>query len=388
MSARVSFLSFLSSLSFAAFAVAVGGCFGAGGQGPEDVPLGPGDGGTDAGSPDTGRPHEGDDARIDDAPPASDVGLDAAHDTGTSSTDGGPPDVPPTTGHSTRVITYVPNWNGSFASWAAKIEFTRFTHINLAFANADDGSNELGLGDSDDSVKKFIAAAHASKVKVMASLGGGADSDKLTRHYAPGNVDAFVAKVGSFLDRLGLDGVDVDVESPGKMGKNVDTFVAKLHDLVKPKGQLLTAAVARWIQDGGSGMSAPTYALFDFVNVMSYGTYDDALADMKYFTETARVPKAQVVLGVKFYADCSGACDKPEEAGHYMLYRDVLKYYPDAWNKDLVDADGSKLFYVGEATMKRLADLSKDYGGVMSWELTGDASGAHSLMGVIAKEIP
>ena len=33
----------------------------------------------------------------------------------------------------TKVVMYLPNWSGSFASWATKVDFTKMTHLNLAF---------------------------------------------------------------------------------------------------------------------------------------------------------------------------------------------------------------------------------------------------------------
>jgi chitinase len=61
--------------------------------------------------------------------------------------------------------------------------------------------------------------------------------------------------------------------------------------------------------------------------------------------------------------------------------------YPNAWRVDTVSGgplDAGKGFnYVGEDTMAREVQLGKQYGGVMVWELMGDAPAPHSLLQVI-----
>jgi hypothetical protein len=96
-------------------------------------------------------------------PPAEDA---AASGEGGAAPDAGAPksDV--------RVVAYLPNYAGTYATWATTIDFTKMTHLNLAFATAD-SSNQWDMGDSDSDVAALVTAAHAKGVLVLASLGGG-----------------------------------------------------------------------------------------------------------------------------------------------------------------------------------------------------------------------
>ena len=288
---------------------------------------------------------------------------------------------------SRRVVGYVPNWNGSYTTWATRLDFSKLTHINLAFANAGNGNNRISLANDAD-IAALVTAAHRAGVKVLPSLGGASGSDGLTTHYAAANVDAFVDSIDQYMTAHDFDGIDVDVESPGSMGAPFGTFIQKLGAKVHAKGKLLSAAVAQWIQ---RDMPDASLAVFDFINVMSYdacgtwtdacehATYDQALGDLDYYANTKHVPKNKIVLGVPFYGYCWGAC--PDG---YNLYTDILKAHPDAWNKDWIDQGGAKWSYNGQPTMMKKAALAKQYGGLMIWEMSGDVAGDHSLLQTIA----
>jgi chitinase len=274
----------------------------------------------------------------------------------------------------TRMVAYLPDWSGSFSSWADKIDFSKMTYLDLSFANPD-ASHVLHIGGGGDaSLDALIAKAHAAGTKVMISLAGASDSASFSEHYTPQNVDTLVSNIDAFIDQHQFDGVDVDVESPENMGQNYDTFVTKLIAKVRPKNKLVTAAVAEWLQDG---MADETLLKFDFINVMSYLTYDIGVKDMKYYNEEKGVPKDKIVFGVPFYGDCKGSCDS------YLLYKDILQDYPNAWQSDRIEQNGATITYTGEATMAKKTQFSKEYGGVMFWELSGDAAAPHSLYKVI-----
>jgi GH18 family chitinase len=287
---------------------------------------------------------------------------------------------------STRVIGYLPNWYGSYTSWASRVDFSRLTHVNLAFAlGNDDGS--LGLA-SDADLGAFVAAAHAQGVKVFPSLCGGGGDPTITPHYQPGEVDSFVDKIIEFAVAHDFDGIDVDVEAPDKMGAVYDTFIAKLEAQARPLGLEVTAAVAQWMQ---YGMSDATLRSFDFINVMSYdntgtwtgpgehSSYQQAVDAIDFYVNRG-VPREKIVLGVPFYGYCWGNC--PGGDSVYVLYKDILSTYPDAWDMDWIERDGAKYSYNGVATMQAKAQLGAQYGGLMIWELGGDraTSDAHSLL--------
>lgn len=294
--------------------------------------------------------------------------------------------TPPVT-PSKRVIGYLPNWNGSYASWVGKVDFGKVTHINLAFALGDANGN-LGLA-SDSDLQTFIKAAHAKGVKVFPSLCGGGGDSKIAPFYEPAKVDDFVNKIINFTTRNGFDGIDVDVEAPDRMGAKYDTFIAKLKAKAAPLGLPVTAAVAQWMQ---YGMSDATLRSFDFVNIMSYdatgtwtsagahSSYDQAVKDLAYYTSKG-VEKSKLVLGVPFYGYCWGSCGGGQTST-YVLYKDILAKFPNAAGADWIDQGGAKYSYNGTATMAKKTDLAEQYGGIMIWELSGDVatSNGNSLL--------
>ena len=128
-----------------------------------------------------------------------------------------------------------------------------------------------------------------------------------------------------------------------------------------------------------------TLHLFDFVNVMNYSDYSDAVQALTYYAETKKVPKDKITLGVPFFAQ-SGDGNIEE------TFSTVLAAYPNAFNMDSVsggDLDGGvTLYYVGGASMARQTELGKEYGGIMIWELSQDGAPPNSLMQVIDEHFP
>ncbi|ATB41028.1 hypothetical protein CYFUS_006490 [Cystobacter fuscus] len=288
------------------------------------------------------------------------------------------PTTPPPTTTRTRVVGYLPNWYGSYASWVGRVDFDKLTHVNLAFALGD-ANGHLELAPSSD-LATFVNAAHAKGVKVFPSLCGGGGDGRITPFYQPSKVDAFVDHIIDFVVSNNMDGIDVDVEAPDRMGAAYDTFIAKLIAKARPRGLPVTAAVSQWMQ---YGMSDTTLRSFDFITVMSYdnagtwtgagehSSYAQAQTALAFYTNKG-VSKDKIVLGVPFYGYCWGNCGG--QSSTYVLYKDILAKYPNAWNADWISADGAQYSYNGLATMRAKTTLGKQYGGIMIWELAGDQS--------------
>jgi GH18 family chitinase len=273
----------------------------------------------------------------------------------------------------TRLIAYLPTYRGSYADWAERIDFTKMTHLNLAFANpGDDGY--FGIGQSDEEVKALVHAAHAAGTKVLASLGGGGGDQILANGYEQHDAHELVANLDAFVTRLELDGVDVDMEAPGRMHQEYLDFVDACVETFRPQGKLVTAAVAPWIQEQlDQEVTTHMLAAFDFVNIMSYSDMTNTMNDLAYY-EGLGVPREEMVVGVRFFGnDGNGEVD----------YSHILELYPDAWMYDEIHDDGYDVYYTGPATMATFAELSKGYGGIMFWELGEDVSGEHSLYGAL-----
>ena len=281
--------------------------------------------------------------------------------------------TPPASG--LHVVAYLPNYSGSYSTWAKKLSFDKMTHLNLAFALAT-SANQWDMGASDASVKAIVDAAHAAGVKVLPSLGGGGgDQTVLARYNDAASVGPLVDNLDAFVAAHDFDGVDIDIESPENLGAKYSTFVDMVVAKLRPEGKLVTAAVAQYLQDS---MSDATLHEFDFVNVMIYSNLSDTMKGATYYAVTKKVPKNLVVLGAGFFGD---------SGNNEYSYAQILAADPTAWSKDQATVGGTTVHYEGMATMKQLADYSKGYGGIMVWELTEDTFDDHSLFTVIQGEM-
>jgi len=211
-----------------------------------------------------------------------------------------------------KAAIYIDNWSGSFASWSTKIDFTKMTHLILAFATVS-GANTWGnsLGDTDD-VQTIVAAAHAKNVKVLVSIGGGGgDQSVISAYQSASNIAPLVANLDTMVASMNLDGVDVDLESPSSMtpSSNYSAFVSALIATFHPEGKLVTSATAEYIVEGQNA-DATTYATlssFDFINDMIYSnTLSDFTNEASWWTGSpVHLPPDHLVLGICF-GECGG----------------------------------------------------------------------------------
>jgi len=271
-----------------------------------------------------------------------------------------------------RLIAYLPNYSGSYGTWAKTIDFTKMTHLNLAFATAN-SSNGWSMGASDADVKALVDAAHAKGVKVLASLGGGGgDQTVIAQFKNAANIPALVSNLDTFVTARNFDGVDIDIEDGNNLGANYSTFVASIVSKLRPKGKLVTAAVAQYLQ---GSMSDATLNSFDFINVMIYSNYNDTVNAMTFYASTKGIAKSKLVLGAGFFGQDSN--------WNEYAYKDILAADSSAWNKDQAYVNGMLVNYTGMASMMKLADYSKGFGGIMFWELSEDTTDSHSLYKVL-----
>src|SRR6478752_2770318 len=304
-----------------------------------------------------------------------------------------------------RVVGYLPTYRPLDPSG---IDLDTLTHLNLAFVapKTDQPGSPLDfVKGQPDEIKNLITAAHEKHVKVLGALGGGTDGPRVSKALAL-DPQAFLNSTLEFLDRYGLDGIDIDIEGeaiePITYEKLVTGLVAQL-----PAGKLLTAAVANYMRGNYRALDK-----VDFLNVMSYdqcgswseapcphSTYTQAEHDLEYWsteywkTAGGVFDKANVVLGVPFYGRCWGAgclafTGDPAQM-EAPTYQQVLAF----WSKneggnpmDVPDLLEDKTYYLSlnsRQTIESKAILAKNYGGIMIWELGQDAEGPSSLFSAI-----
>jgi chitinase len=290
-----------------------------------------------------------------------------------------------------RLVGYLFGAKGvDLAESIKSLDLSRVTDLNLAFGDppkcegtctAQSDMTFSIKGQQDADVDAVITAAHAAGVKVFLSVGGGGGDQMIIQFYNAGLSAPLVASLDQYIRAHHFDGVDVDIEDPANMGQPFASFVSLLTFDLHAEGKLVTAAVAKYLQ---ASMPGSALHQFDFINVMNYSSYADAVTALQFYAQDENVPKDKIVLGVPFVA--SNAGDSREED-----YNTILSAYPNAWKVNLVGGgaldDGQGFYYVGEDTMAQETQLGKQYGGIMVWHLLGDAAAPHSLLKVIERNL-
>jgi len=278
-----------------------------------------------------------------------------------------------------KVIGYLPSWSGSVSS----IQFSKLTHVNYAFASPNwDGSYQPI--DNTSKLSSMVSSAHAAGVKAMLSVGGGGGGGGFAGIVASSsNISNFVNNTISLCNQYGLDGIDIDWEypSPGTQANQFLTMMTALSTALHNSGRTLSVAV---IGDGDGGqIVSGIFNVVDIVMIMAYddnnflhSTYELGTQCMVYWLNRG-CPASKTVLGVPFYGHDSS--QDPNSATAEVEYNTILA---DGANASL-DAFGS-FGYNGLLTMKSKTSYAMSVGaGVGIWELSGDGTGANSLLSAI-----
>ncbi|MCF2488195.1 glycosyl hydrolase family 18 protein [Dyadobacter sp. CY347] len=287
-----------------------------------------------------------------------------------------------------KVIGYLPNRMDLLAS-ARQIDFTKITHLYIAFINPDSLGNLTGT----ENLKEVAALAHSRNVRIMASIGGGGAPEYYPSFLIGEKKSKLINDLVNLAVDNDLDGIDVDLEG-ALIDANYESFVTDLAAPLKKQNKLITAAIATVYKDQ---FTDKALAQFDFVNIMSYdrtgpwrpdkpgphAPYSMAEEDLQYWLETRKIPKNKLTLGVPFYGYGFGGT-APES----MSYKNILRQYPDSVKEDQMHLNGGMVYYNGLPTIRKKTELAKQkVSGVMIWQLLQDSTGAKSLLGEIDRVV-
>jgi chitinase len=202
------------------------------------------------------------------------------------------------------IVGYVPSWQGDNAA----IDYSKFTHLNYAFA-IPNTNGTIGAVDNSAKLTDLVNRGHATNTKVILSIGGWLSSspDNTPFESIANNssyVTTFVNACANLITQYNLDGVDIDWEYPNsqtRWNNLMNPLATKVHSM----GKLLTAAVP-----GGAfaGDRVGNLTILDLVNIMSYdcncptnSPYSEAVSNMTYWTNRG-VPANKRIMGVPFYS--------------------------------------------------------------------------------------
>ena len=288
-----------------------------------------------------------------------------------------------------RTVGYLPSYRGMLSTWATTLDFSLVSYIDVCFGTVDDSGT---VGYPDPALRAFVSAAHAKGTKVCLALGGATTIDNLgalAGQIAPANRAAFVSKITSYAMTTGLDCIDIDFEGNG-VNQDYEGFVTALGPALKAQGKQMSAALASWF---GDKVTSPALQAFDFVNVMAYDLHNpggnatpvqsSSMADSKQEIDYwigRGLAKDKAVFGVPFY----GYRWKPgATTGEAVVYADLLKTYGGSAATDQITKDGATIFLNSKSTIISKAQMARQYGGIMVWELGQDATGENSLLRAI-----
>jgi chitinase len=261
------------------------------------------------------------------------------------------------------------------------IPFKQLTHINFAFLIPNADGTFAPLYNS-WKVKELVKRSHASGVKVLISIGGwGWDAQFEAVAASPQKRTVFIREALKVVDEYGFDGVDIDWEypDPGQSAQNYLALITELRAALPDR--LLTTAVISSGDETGLGIPAETFALLDFINVMTYdepghATMEQFQTGLDYWLGRG-VPREKLVMGLPFYS-------RPGE----ISYRELVKNNPAVAQADVFSYNGNEERYNGIPTVRKKTLLALDKAsGIMFWTLEQDAAGDASLLNAIQETI-
>lgn len=257
------------------------------------------------------------------------------------------------------------------------IPYNKLTHINYSFLTPnDDGTfNMISNGWK---LKLIAENGHKFNVKTLISVGGwGWDREFETVAADPELRTEFVRNLTAFVDEYQLDGVDIDWEypDPGQSSQNYLALVQELRASMPDK--LISSAVVAYGDDHGLGIPQETFALMDYVVVMTYsgsdhGTVEQFNKGLSYWSERG-LPQDKLVIGLPFYSEPSG-----------ISFAKLVKNDPAAAQTDTSLYLGLMQNYNGIPTIQWKTQFALEHaGGVAFWTLDHDAQGEFSLVNAI-----
>ena len=333
-----------------------------------------------------------------------------------------------------KIVGYYAAWSSYAGYTPDKIDVSKLTHINYAFANiGSDLRIALGYPDVDPAnISRLNQLKNSNpNLKTILSVGGwtwsGRFSDvSLTQESRANFADSCV----EFLVRYGFDGIDIDWEYPvsGGISTNIRrpedkyNFTLLLQTLrekldargaVDGKKYLLTfaGAAGTWYTNNTELSKISQYV--DYANIMSYdihGTWEpytnfnaplynsDPLQSYSISVDSsiqnwlrAGFPKDKLVMGVPFYGfiykavgsannglfqTYSGAASisYANIASNYLNNSSYIRYYNSTAKVPWLFDGSTFLSYEDEQSISEKARYVKDSGlsGVMIWELSQD----------------
>lgn len=237
-----------------------------------------------------------------------------------------------------KIIGYVAGYENFDPS---KIDATKLTHINYAFANIVNGNVQFELATDRTKIASVLALKKQNpRLKVLYSIGGWVWSDQFS-NIAAYNVsrEKFAKSAVTLMKSYGFDGIDIDWEFPGQRAEdnvfrpsdkeNFTLLLGELRKQLEIEGNADNTTYLLTIAAGADQLyinhtdlkNASKY--LDFINVMCYDFYNgwfyqtghhanlypsnqekfggDSVSETIARYMDLGIPANKIILGIPFY---------------------------------------------------------------------------------------
>lgn len=281
-----------------------------------------------------------------------------------------------------KVIGYLPEYRFGLSN---QIDYTKLTHLNIAFGNPDASGNIII---SDFSTVVADAKAQNPNIKILISLaGGGIENTPIATNWSnyidvPANRPTFISKIVDFVNFHNLDGVDIDLEFD-LVTSGYSDFVIELNTALDVYNKLLTVAFPKVYY---TYLTQQALETFDFINLMAYdnngfwsstpgqhSSYSFAQDNITFWTTIGGLSGEKLVLGVPFYGHNF-------DTTQFVTFGEMVTL-----NTSYADTDNvGNTFYNGRPTIEQKVQLAYNKAsGIMIWELGQDSFTQYSLLTAI-----
>ncbi|QTE22205.1 glycoside hydrolase family 18 protein [Polaribacter cellanae] len=328
----------------------------------------------------------------------------------------------------------------------AKVDATKLTHINYAFANIVEGKPKFELDIDAIKISKLIALKKVNpNLKVLYSIGGWTWSDKFSHIAAyPEAREKFAKSSVQLMKKYGFDGVDLDWEFPGQRAEDnafrpsdKENFTLLLAEIRKHLEKAAIADKTHYLLTIASGADqayidntdlAKAQEYLDFINVMCYDFYNGWFYQTGHHANLypsekekfkgnsgqeainrhikAGVPANKLVMGIPFYGrqwskvslNKDGLYQTAMTTGVIVPYWDIIKKIKSGNFKKGYD-NSAKASYLWNAIdsvfiswetpkeikLKTEFIKEKGLGGAMFWEYSLDKD--QELLNALSKNM-
>ena len=287
------------------------------------------------------------------------------------------------------VVGFLPHYRFSVAD---QIDFSKLTHVNIAFANPDMEGNISFEGKNIDPI---VEMAHTEYVEVFISMAGGyliPEWDLAWIHLMkPENRSEFIHKIIQYCKVHDIQGIDMDLEWQ-YVTEAYSPFVLELKDSTFIHNLTLTASLPGTYRY--PDITDETMFAFDWINMMVYdltgpwapaspgphSPFSFAENSFFYWQQQGMSPE-NLSLGLPFY----GYDFKDPTDTDALTYAQIVNMKESYAFLDQV----GDIHYNGIPTIKKKTQFAIDENmkGVMMWELGQDHFSELSLLNAISEVI-